>query len=76
MGGRAEKVLREWQSVLDETSRPLEPSVLSNYSDLVKCYSELNSHVERRRQDIVNCEGYAQNIIARGEALLRGSTKG
>ena len=70
LGGRAEKVLREWQSVLDETNRPLDPSVLSNYSELVKCYSDLNSHVERRRQDIVNCEGYAQNIIARGETLL------
>ena len=70
LGGRAEIVLREWQSVLDETDRPLDPSVLSNYSELVKCYSELNSHVERRRQDIVNCEGYAQNIIARGETLL------
>ena len=71
LGGRAEKVLREWQFVLDETDRPLDPSVLSNYSELVKCYSELNSHVERRRQDIVNCEGYAQNIIARGETLLQ-----
>ena len=71
LGGRAEKVLREWQFVLDETDRPLDPSVLSNYSELVKYYSELNSHVERRRQDIVNCEGYAQNIIARGETLLQ-----
>ena len=70
LGGRAEQVLQEWQSVLDETDRPLDQSVLSNYDEMVKCYDDLNSHVEKRRQDIVNCEGYAQNIIARGETLL------
>ena len=71
LGGQVEKVLNDWSALLDRTGRSLNSDDLSHYDDLLKCYAALNNHVERRRQDIVNCEGYAQNILVRGEHLLK-----
>ena len=71
MAGQAGEQLDSWEAVLDDTNRPIEPTDLDHYSNLVNCYSDINSHVEARRQDLVNVEGFAQNILARGENLLK-----
>ena len=64
-------MLDQWESVIYDRSRPLEDHDLDFYAGLVTHFKDINSRVERRRKDMVNIEGFAQNVLARTESLLK-----
>ena len=63
-------ILARWQHLLDDPDHLPRESDKESYERLLQFYAEINQQVELRRQQLVNCEGFMQNVLARGETLL------